>query len=297
MTYAEFNSPVAHFGLFVLCFFILGISLIYCTKLGKKPENRARVLTQVWIYLSVYFVSIASFEILVLALIPLNFFIVRELLHCAEKLEIKISQNALLLSLAPLFALVSINTMLIGFYFIFMLSVLLSMYFCTVKEMLAMILFFLVSCLIILSLDSLLYFRALPNGSAWCLFALFVTNASDLCAFLGGGLLGKIALCPEISANKTVEGSLIALLGTLIFAIIFKMILDLPLLWWQIILLAVAVSISGQLGDIIASLVKRKAGLKDFGDMLPGNGGMLDRCDSLVLTLPALISCLFLFHV
>jgi phosphatidate cytidylyltransferase len=299
---AFLNSPVAHFGLFVLCFFILGISLIYCTKLGKKPENRERVLTQVWIYLSIYLVSIAPIWILTLALIPLNFFILKELLYCGKKLgntlpEISAHAVVLCLSLIPLFAFFGTGSMLVALYFIFILGALLSMYSCEIKYMVATILWLLLSCLIILSLDSILYFRSMTNGSAWCLFALFLTNASDLCAFLGGGLLGKKPLCPEISANKTIEGSLLALLGTLMFAFVFKVILALPLLWWQIILLAIAVSVSGQLGDLIASLVKRKAGLKDFGNALPGNGGFLDRCDSLLLTLPILMSCLFLFGI
>lgn len=122
------------------------------------------------------------------------------------------------------------------------------------------------------------------RGLAWLLFVIVVTWLSDTGAYLVGRSLGKHPLSPAISPNKTVEG----LLGGLIAAVAFGLLanalfgLDLPILVASTVSLVLA--IIGVLGDLAESLMKRQAGVKDSGSLIPGHGGMLDRIDALLFT-------------
>jgi len=108
-----------------------------------------------------------------------------------------------------------------------------------------------------------------------------------------------------VSPKKTVEGSLGGLAGSVLAAVIIfllsqwlcnKATLDLLPVWWQYPLLGLAGGFAGQMGDLFASLVKRHCGLKDFSDIFPGHGGMLDRLDS-VLFMAVLMYCYRLFFL
>lgn len=120
-------------------------------------------------------------------------------------------------------------------------------------------------------------------------YLLLITKSGDMGAYLIGSKFGKHALLPKVSPNKSVEGSVGALLVSAAVAIIFKSFLppeiNFPL--WQIALMGVFFSALGQLGDLSESLIKRDCGVKDSGKLLPGLGGILDMIDSLLFAAPA----------
>ncbi len=133
-------------------------------------------------------------------------------------------------------------------------------------------------------LGHLVALRGLDDGRNWVLFALLVTFASDTTAFFIGRTWGKHYLAPKISPNKTWEGAIAGVFGAIIASQLFILPtpLNLPLNYGQAILLGLAVSVFGQLGDLIESLLKRNMGVKDSGRLIPGHGGFLDRLDSIV---------------
>jgi phosphatidate cytidylyltransferase len=133
-------------------------------------------------------------------------------------------------------------------------------------------------------LGHLVALRGLDDGRNWVFFILFVTWASDTFAFFVGRRFGRHKLAPSISPGKTWEGAAGGVGAAVIMSILFftPTPFRLPLISWQAIPLAVLVSIFGQLGDLVESLLKRNMGVKDSGSLMPGHGGVLDRIDSLV---------------
>ncbi len=126
--------------------------------------------------------------------------------------------------------------------------------------------------------------RGLDDGRNWVFFALFVTFGSDTAAFFIGRALGRHHLVPSISPGKTWEGAIGGIFGAIMVSLFFILPtpLSLHLNYGQVILLGLLVSIFGQLGDLVESLLKRNTGVKDSGKLLPGHGGFLDRIDSIV---------------
>jgi phosphatidate cytidylyltransferase len=146
-------------------------------------------------------------------------------------------------------------------------------------------------------------------GAFWLLYLLLVVWAGDIFAYFVGRSLGRHLMAPRISPKKTWEGAMASLaasllVGSLLFSHALQIStfllrvglierrdgifgLEKPELW-PIILLTVAVNIAAQLGDLVESLIKRGAGAKDSGTILPGHGGMLDRIDALLFAAPVL---------
>ncbi len=124
----------------------------------------------------------------------------------------------------------------------------------------------------------------LDAGRDWVFLALFATFGSDTAAYFVGKALGRHKLAPQISPGKTWEGAVAGVLGGIIIGLLFTLDtpLQLPLAYWQAVLLGGLISIFGQLGDLAESLLKRNTGVKDSGGLMPGHGGMLDRMDSVV---------------
>lgn len=121
----------------------------------------------------------------------------------------------------------------------------------------------------------------------------------DTFALLGGRRFGKHKLSPHISPNKTVEGFISGIIvGTLSgFAVHFVLkAFDLNLIpLWAEMVAALLASLSGALGDLAASAIKREAGIKDYSNLIPGHGGMLDRVDSSVFAMPVVYMLYALF--
>lgn len=132
-----------------------------------------------------------------------------------------------------------------------------------------------------------LYF-ALPEevGKTCCYAAILCPEIGDAFAYFGGSLFGKHPLCPQISPKKTVEGSISALPGAMLVGL--GLYFAQPLWGGQVSLLSLLFmgllcGIVGQFGDLFASTLKRAAGIKDFSDIIPGHGGLMDRLDSALL--------------
>ncbi|MBA3036050.1 MAG: phosphatidate cytidylyltransferase, partial [Desulfobacterium sp.] len=124
-----------------------------------------------------------------------------------------------------------------------------------------------------LFLSYLVLIRNGSDGISWIYFLLIIVFAGDTGAFYTGSYLGKHKLCPSVSPGKTIEGSIGGLVSNLVVGGIFKYFF-LPSYSWGIsILLFICIGIAGQVGDLFESELKRSAGIKDSGSILPGHGG------------------------
>lgn len=124
------------------------------------------------------------------------------------------------------------------------------------------------------------------KGVEYLFFAMFVIWATDSGAYFFGRAIGKRKLWPEISPNKTIEGSIGGIICALVVAIVFQLFFPINDSFIKIIIITVLLSIFGQIGDLVESALKRHYSVKDSGSILPGHGGILDRFDSLLFVLP-----------
>nr|WP_272879039.1 phosphatidate cytidylyltransferase [Clostridium sp. Cult2] len=123
------------------------------------------------------------------------------------------------------------------------------------------------------------------DGTIYIWLVFIIAWGTDTFAYLSGSLIGKTKLCPKLSPKKTVEGSIGGILGAILLTLIFVKYFGVSPLW-KFILLPLLGSIIAQLGDLNASKIKRLTGIKDFGFIMPGHGGVLDRFDSILFTAP-----------
>jgi phosphatidate cytidylyltransferase len=131
--------------------------------------------------------------------------------------------------------------------------------------------------------------RQLDYGRELVILALFATFACDTSAYFVGRAWGKHRMTPTISPHKTWEGAIGGLVGAVAAALSLRYLLNLggwvlPLSYLEVVGVGCLVGVFAQLGDLLESLLKRRAGVKDSGNLLPGHGGVLDRIDSLVFT-------------
>ncbi len=133
---------------------------------------------------------------------------------------------------------------------------------------------------------------ALPDGRAWVAFVLVVIMAGDSSAYFIGKHFGKRKLAPTLSPNKTVEGAVGYLFGSMVIGVAARSVLALPAGLIEVALLALTLSVLGQIGDLFESLIKRAFTVKDAGELLPGHGGVLDRLDSLIF--PVVLATFYL---
>ncbi len=149
--------------------------------------------------------------------------------------------------------------------------------------------------------------REQPAGAIWTVYTLLAVWAGDIFAYFVGKSLGRHRMSPEISPKKTWEGAVASILASVIVGTLWMQHapaisstllriglidrrdgmfgLEQPQLW-PILLLSALVNIAAQLGDLVESLIKRGAGVKDSGTILPGHGGMLDRIDAMLFAVP-----------
>lgn len=130
----------------------------------------------------------------------------------------------------------------------------------------------------------------MQHGRILLVFVLLGAFMSDVMAYLIGCKFGKRKLCPVISPKKSVEGSIAGIIGVIISYIVLCLIsnnyfnTEFNIIY--ILLLGLVASIGGQFGDLAASSIKRFCGVKDFGTLMPGHGGILDRFDSIMFVAP-----------
>lgn len=134
-------------------------------------------------------------------------------------------------------------------------------------------------------LSHLYLLRQLPRGIEWTFLTIFLVWATDIGAYLVGRQFGRHLLAPKVSPKKTIEGSLGGLLFSLVIAIGFWRFVG-GAHWMMYIPLSLVIGASAQIGDLFESALKRSAGIKDSGNLIPGHGGILDRFDSLIFALP-----------
>jgi|WetSurMetagenome_2_1015567.scaffolds.fasta_scaffold196832_2 phosphatidate cytidylyltransferase len=130
-------------------------------------------------------------------------------------------------------------------------------------------------------LSNFVALRNLEDGRGWVFMAILCTFASDSSAYFIGRALGKHKIAPYISPKKSWEGTIAGIAGAVISSTILAYLFQLPVSYWQVIILGFLISVLGQLGDLVKSLFKRNVAVKDSGNVLPGHGGFLDRMDSL----------------
>jgi phosphatidate cytidylyltransferase len=129
-----------------------------------------------------------------------------------------------------------------------------------------------------------------PQYRPRLLLVIVAVELNDVAAFVTGRLFGKRKLCPNTSPNKTIAGSVGAIIVTTLFVtlvgqwVFAETAMDVA---WRLVLLGVLISVVGQFGDLVLSSIKRDLGLKDMGATIPGHGGLLDRFDSLIFVAPA----------
>lgn len=124
--------------------------------------------------------------------------------------------------------------------------------------------------------------RDLPAGPSWVLLAIGMTFSNDTGAYFVGRGFGRHKLAPAISPGKTIEGAVGGFFAALGFAVIARATFFDSLSLRDCLLAAVAASVLGPAGDLVESLLKRSAGVKDSGHLIPGHGGILDRLDALL---------------
>lgn len=128
------------------------------------------------------------------------------------------------------------------------------------------------------------------NGKFLIWTPIIIAWLSDTMAYTFGRLFGKHKLIPEVSPKKTVEGAFGGVVGGVVFMLVFGVIcaegFDRQVSWMSIILLGGVGAVLSQLGDLAASWIKREQNIKDYGSILPGHGGVMDRFDSVLFVAP-----------
>ena len=124
----------------------------------------------------------------------------------------------------------------------------------------------------------------------YIIYLLLITTITDTFALITGMLIGKHKLCPDISPKKTIEGLIGGvIMGTFVATAFYYTVISSSISLVFLILITVTLCLVGQLGDLVFSSIKRYYGVKDFSNLIPGHGGILDRFDSLIFVTLAFI--------
>ncbi|MBR2559551.1 MAG: phosphatidate cytidylyltransferase [Firmicutes bacterium] len=125
----------------------------------------------------------------------------------------------------------------------------------------------------------------LPEHGVLIWLVLITAFGTDIFAYFSGYFLGRHKLCPALSPKKTVEGAVGGMLGSALLSVVFGLIFARKILVHCLIIGLIG-SVFAQCGDLSASALKRRMGIKDYGNLIPGHGGILDRFDSVLFTAP-----------
>ncbi len=146
---------------------------------------------------------------------------------------------------------------------------------------------------------ALVRLHGLPYGRYYIILPFVIAFLSDTGAYFAGRAFGKRKLAPIISPNKTVEGVyggvIGAVLGVVVYCLVLQFAFDFSVNYWYVPIYGILGSLGAVFGDLSFSAVKRQTGIKDYGNLIPGHGGILDRFDSMIVVAPiteALMLCL-----
>ncbi|MBE6930157.1 MAG: CDP-archaeol synthase [Ruminococcaceae bacterium] len=149
---------------------------------------------------------------------------------------------------------------------------------------------FFASIFIPMTLTSILRIRMMENGIYLVLLPFIAACLNDVCAYFTGVYLGHTKMAPGISPNKTWEGSVGGIAGAVVGSFLYGLglwyFLGLEVDWTVLVLVAIFGGAAGQFGDLCFSYIKREFKIKDYGSLLPGHGGVLDRIDSILFAAP-----------
>lgn len=137
----------------------------------------------------------------------------------------------------------------------------------------------------------LIFIDRLPQAEILLWLPVLTASGTDTTSYFVGVNLGKHKLCPKVSPKKTVEGAIGGIAGSILIALLFGVIINnigyvIPL--YHFVVIGLLCGITSQLGDLSASYIKRFCGVKDYGKLIPGHGGILDRFDSILFTAPTI---------
>lgn len=139
-----------------------------------------------------------------------------------------------------------------------------------------------------LFMSHLLFFK----GSVYAWLIYIIAFGTDTFSYLLGSLFGKHKLIPKVSPQKTIEGAIGGIIGSILLAMVFSMLTNQTHIR-EILLISAFGAIVSQIGDLTASQIKRMVGIKDYGKIIPGHGGILDRFDSVLIVAPFLYWMLY----
>lgn len=152
-----------------------------------------------------------------------------------------------------------------------------------------------INLLIVLYIPFTLFQLIYLENTPFVYLVFIVSFATDTFAYLTGITLGRHKLIPKISPKKSVEGAIGGILGCLLVALLYFKYVGIGINYMFIIFIVCA-SVFAQLGDLVASKIKRLVGIKDYGKILPGHGGLLDRFDSIILIIPLIYTLYFFIY-
>jgi phosphatidate cytidylyltransferase len=139
-------------------------------------------------------------------------------------------------------------------------------------------------------LSALLRVRNDVNGTTLLLIPFIMAYCSDTGAYFIGVCFGKHKMCPNISPKKSWEGFFggicVAIIGMLVYALVLDHAADYDVKYYLVVLYGLVGALGSVYGDLMMSVIKRQVGIKDYGKLIPGHGGILDRFDSVLITAP-----------
>lgn len=152
---------------------------------------------------------------------------------------------------------------------------------------------FMTSVYITVAFTSIIKLRDIPDGGEYFyLFIIIGACITDIFAYFGGKFFGRHKLCPDVSPKKTIEGAVSGIIFCSIFFVLYSFLLSkitsLSPNYPVIFVMGAVISVISQFGDLAASAIKRDYGVKDYGSLFPGHGGILDRFDSIIAVSPFL---------
>ncbi|MBO4693702.1 MAG: phosphatidate cytidylyltransferase [Clostridia bacterium] len=218
----------------------------------------------------------------------LAFFFVADILHCAYDFIIKnlpLDAKKMIVSITLLLFITII------YIVVFTLAVIFQDKDFSIKEIFALLGVPLLYSAAFASLDCII---TRPGGIYYLLLVINFSSICDTGAYFTGVFFGRHKLCEHVSPKKTVEGAIGGIIASLISTVVLVLAFKAPTNILLMLLVTVFMCIVGMLGDLFASIIKRSVGVKDYSNLIPGHGGILDRFDSMLFISPALLSLMLL---